>query len=69
MQVAPRPGFQYRDTNSLALVPPEGFDADPNDLDIARALACGDLVAVTDDLAPASAKKAAPAAAPAKDEG
>lgn len=43
MLLAPRPGFKYRHTVTKALVPDEGFEADPHDLDIARALACGDL--------------------------
>lgn len=60
MLVAPRPGFQYRDTRTLQLVPAEGYEADPTDLDIARALACGDLVEVS--------AKAAKAAAPVSKE-
>lgn len=46
MFVAPRPGFQYRHTQSRQLVPTDGFEADPTDIDIDRALACGDLVEV-----------------------
>jgi hypothetical protein len=58
MLVAPPPGRKYRDTVTRALVPDEGFEADPNDLDIARALACGDLV----ELDAAAAAEAAPTA-------
>lgn len=46
MRLKPRPGFQYRDTATHQLVDPKGFDADPCDLDIVRALECGDLVRV-----------------------
>lgn len=46
MLLAPPPGQQYRDTRSLALVPEDGLELDPLDLDIARALAAGDLVPV-----------------------
>jgi len=56
MLVAPRPGFQYRRTDTKELVPVDGFEADPTHLDIARALDCGDLV-------PVSSAKSARAAA------
>lgn len=46
MLLKPPPGQQYRDTATKQLVDPEGFEADPNDLEIARALECGDLVPV-----------------------
>lgn len=46
IRVKPRPGFLYRDTATRQLVDPDGFDADPCDLDIVRALECGDLVPV-----------------------
>lgn len=54
MLVAPRPGRLYRDPVTKQLVPAEGFEADPADLDTDRALACGDLV-------PVQPKKAVPA--------
>lgn len=44
MFLAPKPGQQYRDTRTRQLVPVEGFEADATDLDIARAIDCGDLV-------------------------
>jgi hypothetical protein len=44
MLLAPKPGFQYRDTVTLQLVPPEGMELDETNLDVARAIACGDLV-------------------------
>lgn len=53
MLLAPRPGQQYRDTVTKQLVPAEGFEADPTNLDIARALACGDL----EEVIPAKAAK------------
>lgn len=46
VRLKPRPGCQYRDTVTKQLVDPDGFDADPCDLDIVRALECGDLVRV-----------------------
>lgn len=61
MLLAPKPDFKYRDTATKQLVPAEGFDADPNDLDIARALAVGDLVPV--ETAEPAASKAASARA------
>lgn len=45
MLLAPRPGCQYRDTVTKQLLPPEGVELDEKNLDVARALACGDLVA------------------------
>jgi hypothetical protein len=58
MRVAPRPGFKYRDTRTQQLVPAEGYEADPADLDVARALACGDLIEVkAQKAAPASSKE------------
>jgi hypothetical protein len=59
MKLAPQPGFQYRRPDTKQLVDQDGFDADPTDLDTARALACGDLV----EVAPSRPKKAASAAA------
>lgn len=56
MHVAPRPGLKYRDTRTKQFVPAEGFPADPNDLDIVRAIKCGDLVEVPD---PAAARRIA----------
>lgn len=47
MLVAPPPGRKYRDTVTRQLVPADGYEVDPTDLDISRALACGDLVEVT----------------------
>lgn len=55
MLLAPKPGHQYRDTATKQLVPVDGFEADVCDLDIVRALECGDLVEVK---APAKARKA-----------
>lgn len=47
MQLKPRPGCQYRRTDTKQLVDPDlGFAADPADLDIARHLRRGDLVPV-----------------------
>lgn len=47
MLLKPRPGCQYRRTDTFALVDPDaGFDADPTNLDIARQLRRGDLVPV-----------------------
>jgi hypothetical protein len=43
----PPPGQQYRDTRSLQLVPEDGTELDPSDLDVARALEAGDLVPAT----------------------
>lgn len=57
MLYAPRPGFQYRHTQTHQLVPPEGQEVDVCDLDIVRAIECGDLVAVKP-----GAKKSAPKA-------
>lgn len=59
MLLAPRPGHHYRDTRSKQLVPKEGAQLDPTDLDVARAIDCGDLL-------PVNPKKAA-SAAQAKD--
>ena len=56
MHLKPPPGAVYRDTRTRELVPPEGRDFDPNDLDVVRALADGDLIPVS----------AAPAKGPAK---
>lgn len=65
MHLAPKPGHHYRRTDTKQLVGQEGFDADPCDLDVIRALDCGDLAPAE----PASAKKKAggkkPPAAPA----
>jgi hypothetical protein len=44
MLLRPPPGQQYRDTRSLQLVPEDGTELDPSDLDVARALEAGDLV-------------------------
>jgi hypothetical protein len=60
MLVAPRPGFKYRDTLTKQLVLEEGFEADPTDLDIHRALECGDLVPV--EMAAPGAQQPAPKA-------
>lgn len=57
MHVVPRPDHVYRRTDSRELIGAEGFDADPCDLDIVRALECGDLSPVK----PAKAAKAASA--------
>lgn len=46
MLLAPRPGFQYRDTVTKQLVPEAGMELDPADFDVHRALECGDLVEV-----------------------
>lgn len=47
MRLKPRPGCQYRRTDTFELVDPEtGFDADLTNLDIARQLRRGDLVPV-----------------------
>ncbi len=54
VHLMPREGHAYRDPTTQALIPPEGAMFDPNDLDTARAIACGDLV-------PAKAAKAAKA--------
>lgn len=54
MLLAPKSGFQYRDTVTKQLVPPEGAEMDETNLDVARAIACGDLVLI-------KASKAAPA--------
>lgn len=59
MLVRPGPGLKYRDTVTKLIVPDDGFDADPMNLDIARALACGDLVEVTESEAPPVAKASA----------
>lgn len=55
MFVRPQPGMSYRHTQTMQLVPSEGFEADPSDLDINRALACGDLVAAASPAEPAPA--------------
>jgi hypothetical protein len=47
MLLRPPPGQQYRDTRSLQLVPEDGTELDPSDLDVARALEAGDLVPAT----------------------
>lgn len=60
MFVAPQPGCQYRDTRTKQLVPVDGFEADEKDLDVARAVACGDLVEV-ERPAPEAAEVKAPA--------
>lgn len=47
VHLKPPPGAQYRDTVTKQLIDPElGFEADDTDLDVARALAVGDLVPV-----------------------
>jgi hypothetical protein len=46
MWVRPQPGCQYRHTITRALVPAEGFEASEHDLDVARGIACGDLILV-----------------------
>lgn len=56
MHLKPPPGAAYRDTRTRELVPPEGKDFDPNDLDVARAIADGDLIPVDAKAAKASAK-------------
>jgi hypothetical protein len=60
MFLAPKPDHQYRHTRSLQLVPADGFEADETDLDIDRALQCGDLVEV-EPPAPKKARRPAPA--------
>lgn len=73
MLLAPPPGQQYRHTRTRQLVPADGLDLDPDDLDIARAIRDGDLVAPVPTIAadPAAASdgdaiavKAAKAAKP-----
>jgi hypothetical protein len=47
MLVGPKPDHHYRRTDTKELIAPGGaFEADPCDLDIVRALECGDLVKV-----------------------
>lgn len=55
MHVVPKPDHVYRRTDTLQLVGPEGFDADPCDLDVIRALECGDLAPVEAAAAPDAA--------------
>lgn len=68
MHLAPKPGHVYRRTDSKQLIGAEGFEADVCDLDIVRALECGDLVPAKPAAAaprkPKSKAKAAPAALP-----
>lgn len=59
MLLAPRPGCQYRDTVTKQLVPPEGVEMSETNLDVARALACGDLAEV-EPPKPAKASSASP---------
>lgn len=45
VRLKPPPGHQYRDTDTKQLIDPvHGADFDPCDLDVVRALECGDLV-------------------------
>lgn len=44
MHLQPRPGHAYRDTLTNQLTPAEGAEFDPANLDVARAIADGDLV-------------------------
>lgn len=60
MHVVPKPDHHYRRTDTKQLVGAEGFDADPCDLDVIRALDCGDLAPSE----PAPAKKKAAAKKP-----
>lgn len=66
MQVVPKPDHVYRRTDNLQLIGPEGFDADPCDLDVIRALECGDLVATAATAAAAPDTADAEAASTAK---
>jgi hypothetical protein len=59
MHLAPKPGHYYRRTDTKQLVGAEGFDADPCDLDVIRALDCEDLAPVAKGAAKAKAAKAA----------
>lgn len=65
MLLAPKPGHHYRRTDTKQLVGSEGFEADPCDLDVIRALDCGDLSPVEGKPAkPRAAKSKAPPLAP-----
>ena len=44
VHLQPPEGQSYRDPATRKLVPAEGQLFDPTDLDVARAIACGDLV-------------------------
>lgn len=57
IRLKPPTGQQYRDTVTRQLVDPEGFTADPCDLDIVRAIECGDLVPVNPKKAVAGQQK------------
>jgi hypothetical protein len=46
MRVIPAPGLQFRDPRTKRLIPPEGVDVEPTNLDFVRALECGDVVEV-----------------------
>lgn len=46
MHLAPKPDHVYRRTDTKQLVPAEGEELDVCDLDIVRAMECGDLVPV-----------------------
>lgn len=74
MLLAPRPGLKYRDTLTKRLIDPAGEDLDESNLDVVRAMACGDLVtaeqladlqaqAAPDPAEPTSPKKAPAAGA------
>lgn len=54
MRVKPASGLQVRDPATLQLLPDEGFELDPTNLDHARLYATGDLV---DDDTPAETGK------------